>query len=59
MFPEIKYGDSYERKLSNDINIIKEFELIQNKCSKLSKWERDEVVRIFKSKFKEIKCHTQ
>lgn len=44
-----------QRKLSENINIIREFELIQIKCSKLSKWERDEVVRIFKLKFKEIK----
>jgi len=35
-----------KRKLYN-INIRKEYELIKAKKSKLSKWERDEVVRQF------------
>lgn len=42
------YGESkYERKLPEGTDIVKEYGLIQNKQSKLSKWERDMVVRIF------------
>jgi len=53
MYPPIyDYGSSnYQRQLSKDINLVKEFELIQNKKSSLSKWERDEVERIFLKKF--------
>jgi hypothetical protein len=50
----IPYGDKYERKLSSDINIIEEFGLIQNKKSRLSKWERDEVVFIFGKTYKKV-----
>lgn len=40
-------GSGHVRKLPSNIDIIKEFGLIQQKKSKLSKWERDAVVRAF------------
>jgi hypothetical protein len=46
------WGKKPERKLNEDINIIEEFELIEVKKSHLSKWERDEVVRLFNKKYK-------
>lgn len=46
--------DNYERKLSNDIDIITEYGLIQLKQSKLSKWERNVVVDTFERNFKRI-----
>jgi hypothetical protein len=49
------YGSShYDRKLSSNISIIKEFEMIQQKKSKLSKWEREQVVRTFNNHFRKI-----
>lgn len=46
------YGETqYERKLPEGINIITEYGLIQNKKSKLSKWERDMVVYIFEKNY--------
>lgn len=46
------YGESrYERKLSEGTDIVKEYGLIQKKQSKLSKWERDMVVRIFEKNY--------
>lgn len=46
------YGESrYERKLPDGTDIVKEYGLIQNKQSKLSKWERDMVVRIFEKNY--------
>lgn len=45
------YNSKYERKLSKDIDIIKEYGLIQEKKSKLSKWERDAVVKSFESEY--------
>jgi len=41
-----KHTPKAKRKLYN-INIRKEYQLIKAKKSKLSKWERDEVVRQF------------
>lgn len=53
--PLAGYGMSNKvRILPRSTNIIEEFKLIQNKESKLSKWERDEVVRIFKRNFKKV-----
>lgn len=50
------YGESYyERKLSPNIDIIKEYELIKLKKSNLSKWERDMVVHQFEKTYKLIK----
>ncbi len=47
------YGSSsYSRGLPSNIDIVKEFELIQQKKSNLSKWERDQVVHIFNQNFK-------
>ncbi len=55
--PMMNYGGSnYSRSLPSNIDIVKEFELIQQKKSKLSKWERDQVVHIFNQNFK-IKIH--
>lgn len=49
------YGEGRkERTLPDGINIVKEYELIEQKKSKLSKWERDRVVAIFKSRYKQI-----
>ena len=46
------YGESrYERKLPEGTDIVKEYGLIQNKQSRLSKWERDMVVRIFEKNY--------
>jgi hypothetical protein len=46
------YGESrYERKLPDGTDIVKEYGLIQKKQSKLSKWERDMVVRIFERNY--------
>ena len=46
------YGlNKYNRKLPILTNIIKEYGLIQNKQSKLCKWERDEVVWIFEKNY--------
>jgi hypothetical protein len=46
------YGESrYERKLPDGTDIVKEYGLIQNKQSKLSKGERDMVVRIFEKNY--------
>lgn len=46
------YGESrYERKLPEGTDIIKEYGLIKNKQSQLSKWERDMVVRIFEKNY--------
>jgi hypothetical protein len=46
------YGESrYQRKLPDATDIVKEYGLIQNKQSKLSKWERDMVVRIFEKNY--------
>jgi hypothetical protein len=45
-------GESrYERKLLDGTDIVKEYGLIQNKQSKLSKWERDMVVKIFEKNY--------
>lgn len=46
------YGSNYKRKLPKGIDVIKEFGLIQNKQSNLSKWEREEVIRIFEKNFR-------
>lgn len=44
-------GRSYQRQLPEGTDIVKEFGLIQQKKSKLSKWERDTVVHIFRRNF--------
>jgi hypothetical protein len=47
------YGESrYKRKLPEGTDIIKEYGLIQNKQSTLSRWERDMVTTIFKRNYK-------
>lgn len=49
------YGESrYERKLPDGTDIVKEYGLIQNKQSKLAKWERDMVVRIFENNYSRV-----
>lgn len=45
---------TYTRKLDSDINIVDEYGLIQLKKSKLSRWERDAVVRVFERNYE--KC---
>jgi len=44
----------YDRKLPKGVDLVKEFSLIQNKQSKLSKWERDEVIFQFNKHFKKV-----
>jgi hypothetical protein len=52
-FSQMDYGgNNYSRSLPSNIDIVKEFELIQQKKSILSRWERDQVVRIFNQNFK-------
>ena len=48
------YETRHDRKLNENINIIKEYGLIQQKKSKLSRWERDAVVSIFERNFKKL-----
>lgn len=49
------YGEStYKRRLPEGTDIVKEYGLIQNKQSKLSKWEREKVIRIFEDNFERI-----
>lgn len=46
------YGEGkYTRKLPEGTDILKEYGLIQNKQSKLSKWDRDMVVAIFEKQY--------
>lgn len=40
----IEYHQKRQRKLPDNIDIVREYELIQKRQSKLSKWERDAVV---------------
>ena len=47
-----EYERHYRRSLNDDVNIIIEYGLIETKQSKLSRWERAEVVRIFEQTFK-------
>lgn len=55
MIPIYEYGESqYERKLPEGTDIVKEYGLIQNKQSKLPKWERDVVVKKFEETYKII-----
>ena len=49
------FGKGYTRKLSPDIDIIQEFALIQHKKSKLSRRERDAVVRTFNNSYTIVK----
>jgi hypothetical protein len=50
----IDFEKKYTRKLPDNINIVEEFCLIQLKKSKLSRWEREEIIRIFEKKFEKI-----
>ena len=43
-----------QRFLPEGTDIIKEYELIQRKASTLSRWERDQVVKIFEHNFKAL-----
>ena len=42
----------YERTLPSHVNVVEEFGLVQLKQSKLCRWDRDEVERIFNKNFK-------
>lgn len=47
------YGEGgYNRKLPDGINIVTEYGLIQQKKSRLSKWERDAVEITFKRTYR-------
>lgn len=54
---QMSYGNSYQRKLPREISICHEYELILNKKSNLSKWERDQVVRQFNLNYKKVTTH--
>lgn len=45
-------NEPYVRELPKGTDIIKEYGLIQNRQSKLSKWGRDTVVRIFEKNYR-------
>jgi len=47
-------GEKYERTLPKDINIVEEYKLIKHKQCKLSKWERETVVKIFENNYRKI-----
>jgi hypothetical protein len=49
------FGSGYSRNLPDNVDIIQEFSRIQHKKSSLSRWERDEVVRIFYRNFQRVK----
>jgi hypothetical protein len=44
--------ERFLRRLPKGIDIVQEFELIQQKKSKLSRWQRDMIERIFNSIYK-------
>jgi hypothetical protein len=48
------YTSKIDRKLSSNIDIIKEYGLIQLKKSTLSSWERNAVVRMFERNYKKV-----
>jgi hypothetical protein len=49
--PIDQYGsNNYRRTLPPGVDIAAEYQRIQNKQSSLSKWERDEVVRLYEQK---------
>lgn len=49
------FGSGYERQLPAGINIPVEFKLIQQKKSRLSKWERSKVEKLFHENFRPVK----
>lgn len=49
------FGNGYERQLPDGVNIVDEFILIQQKKSRLSKWERDQVERMFRKNYRPVK----
>lgn len=46
------FDNEYIRKLPDGIDIVKEFEKVDNKTSSLTKWEREEVTKQFFKKYK-------
>lgn len=50
----IGYGGSSYSRPRPAVDIVKEYELIQNKQSKLSKSDRDWVVRVFEANYTKI-----
>lgn len=51
---ELGLGRGSERKLPKGTNIIEEFRLIGLKQSTLTKWEREEVKRVFERNFNKV-----
>jgi hypothetical protein len=50
--PMDSYGsNNYRRTLPPGIDLHAEYQRIQNKQSSLSKWERDEVVRLYEKHY--------
>jgi hypothetical protein len=50
--PKKDKTESFLKRLPKGIDIVQEFELIQQKKSKLSRWQRDMIERIFNSIYK-------
>ena len=42
----------YKRTLPKEIDVVKEYELIKLKQSKMCRWDRDEVVRLLEEDYK-------
>jgi len=53
-FPPNLTESTYERELPRGTHIVKEYDLIQKKQSKLSKWDRDAVVTIFEERYSRV-----
>jgi hypothetical protein len=51
--------DKMFRQLPKDVDIIKEYGLIELKKSRLSSWERNAVVRTFERNFKKVETNEQ
>lgn len=51
---EAKELRRYEKTFPSNIDIAKEYELIQQKQSKLSRWAREKVIIVFEKTFKKI-----
>lgn len=49
----LMYGkEKYVRKLPEHVDVVEEYGKVQLKQSKLCRWDRDEVVRLFKANYK-------
>jgi hypothetical protein len=51
-YPGMGFGEKYVRKLPGHVNFVEEYGKVQLKQSKLCRWDRDEVVRLFEANYK-------